>query len=367
MSLPERPPDGVREPRLPRFAFVVHALTPFHRRVLGLRMVAPSLALGREDGTSPWRMGRVARLSLDGVAEGVILGVTLDPAQMLADQERAVTRMERVVRMELDREPLDAVGLGSLCAVVGGRGEALAERLPMPVTTGGAATAWALFENTLTVLRARGVEGPVAVCGSTSPVGKVVAALLAGEGLEVHVDGKRGGKGQRITVCDSPAAAARGCPVVVGAGPTGGTLEPAALNDDAVLVDVALPETLTGRPPPRARVLAGEAVEMPPGWRRDGWGHLYHLLAGYGPTQVFACLIEPLVLAVTRRGRPFALGRRLEVDDVREFGRAASALGFRPRLVQGWSEVSAERVARPPRFARLRSEISGRISSGGSS
>ncbi len=119
------------------------------------------------------------------------------------------------------------------------------------------------------------------------------------------------------------------------AGPTGGTLDPAVLEPGAVVVDVAIPGTLRGRRRD-VRVYAGEAVALPPGWDRGGWGHLFHLLAGYGPWQVFACLVEPLVLAVEGRRRPYALGRRVEPEDVRAFGRAAEALGFRPRLARGW-------------------------------
>jgi predicted amino acid dehydrogenase len=345
----------------PRFAFVVHALSPAHRRVMGLRWATMRLALGMDEGVSPWKMGRICDLGLPGIADGVILGITLDPEQMLADQERAVLRMERVVRLALEEGPLAAVGLGSLCAVVGGRGEALAERLPVPVTTGGAATAWALAVNTLRVVEALGTAGPVAVVGASSPVGRAVAAYLADAGLGVRVDGKRAGKGLAVEVCEGPEEAVAGAPVVVGAGPTGGVLAPEALAPGAVLVDVALPATLTGPPPPGVQVLAGEAIALPPNWARGGWGHAYHLFAGYGPTQVFACVIEPLVLAATGRGAPYALGRKLELSAVRDFGRAAEALGFVPRLAEGWRGIEPSRVAQPRPASGLRGLVSARL------
>ncbi|MEL6344865.1 MAG: hypothetical protein AAFV53_17240, partial [Myxococcota bacterium] len=55
------------------------------------------------------------------------------------------------------------------------------------------------------------------------------------------------------------------------------------------------------------------------------------LLAGYGLSQVYACLIEPLVMVSLDRTRPFALGRALDVADVRLLGAQAHALGFSPR------------------------------------
>jgi predicted amino acid dehydrogenase len=60
------------------------------------------------------------------------------------------------------------------------------------------------------------------------------------------------------------------------------------------------------------------------------------VLAGYGPQQVYACLIEPLVLAVEGRAAPYALGRKLEAATVRQFAAQAEALGFQPRLAAGW-------------------------------
>ncbi|MEC7946530.1 MAG: hypothetical protein VX265_03120, partial [Myxococcota bacterium] len=55
-----------------------------------------------------------------------------------------------------------------------------------------------------------------------------------------------------------------------------------------------------------------------------------------GPFQVYACLIEPLVMAAQGRREPYSLGRQLDPDDVVRFGEAASAYGFAPRLARGW-------------------------------
>jgi predicted amino acid dehydrogenase len=146
--------------------------------------------------------------------------------------------------------------------------------------------------------------------------------------------------------------------IVVGAGPTGASLPAEAVAPGAVLIDVAIPDTLVGTPAPGVRVLAGEAVVPPPGWRAGGWGRLYQVFAGYGPTQVYACLIEPLVVAVAGRSEPFAQGRRLKADTVVAFGEAAEALGFHPRLAQGWRGVPSRRLrGRRRRRDRLRAAL----------
>lgn len=292
--------------------------------------------LAYRDGTDPGDVSPLCRLGLEGVAEGVIVGIPMTPAQMLEDQERALTRMIRAVAVAGD---VRAVGLGSLCAVVASRGEALAERVPMPVTTGAAATAWALWQNVRAVHALRG--GPVAIVGASGAVGGAVAALLAEEGVPLRLDHPRAARNlAEAQGFSSPAEAVAGCGLIVGAGPTGATLPAAAVSPGAIVVDVALPATILGRTPRGVRVLAGEAVSLPAGWRRDGWGQLYHLLAGYGPWQVFACLVEPLILAASGRDAPFALGRRVDPLTVRAFGEAAAALGFQPRLARGWTKIS---------------------------
>ena len=321
-------------PARPRFAFLVHALSVPHQRVLGLRHFTPGLAFGRRDGTSPYDLGEVARVGLRNLVDGVVADVPMTPDQMLADQERALARMERLVHRLQRSGPVHAVGLGSLCAVVAGRGSALAERVDVPVTTGGAATAWSLLENTRAVLARR--RGPVAVLGARNPVGQAVAALLSAEGVPVVVDNKRAARGLTVEVAPSAEEAVRSCRVVVGAGPTGGTLDPAALQPGSVLVDVAIPATPAGSVGRGVKILAGEAVSVPRTWERGGWGRLYQVLAGYGPFQVYACLIEPLVMALQERKKPYALGRRIDPDDVVRFGEAAVAYGFRPRLARGW-------------------------------
>lgn len=325
-----------------RFAFVVHALSSLHRRAIGLRRARPELVLGFDDGADAWSgRGRLATYRFGDDLVGDILAVPLAPEQMLTDQSRAVARMERVVREGMQRHGVryEAVGLGSLCAVVGGRGDALAQRLSVPVTTGAAATAWSLWENTVAVAEGRQLVGPIGVVGSAGPVGRGVAALLADDGWPVRVDSKRGGRKLPVEVCPSVEDTVHGAPLIVGAGPTGGTLAPEAVASGAVLVDVAIPATLTGPPERGIDVLAGEAVVGPSHLRGGGWGPIYQTLAGYGPWQLFACVIEPLVMAATGRTEPYALGRRLKPDTIQAFGDAAASLGFRPRLARGFLEV----------------------------
>jgi predicted amino acid dehydrogenase len=325
----------------PRFCFVVHALSRVHRGIMGVPSARMGLIGQWRDGTGPDDVLPVCTFRLEGVAEGMVVGVPMVPEDLLVDQQRAVDRMVDAVALAGN---VSAVGLGSLCAVVGGRGDELASRLSVPVTNGGAATAWALLENVRRVLEVRG-EQRVAVVGSRGPVGQAVVRCLVEDGVQVRVDHPRAAKGLDVEVVTGAEAVVAGCSVIVGAGPTGGTVPAGSLAPGCVIVDVAIPGTLVGRPHASVLVLAGEAVSFPANWKKGFWGGLYHVLSGYGPEQVFACLIEPLIMATTGRTEPFSIGRSLASADVEAFGVAARALGFAPRLASGWRGVPQSRLA----------------------
>ena len=289
-----------------RFVFLVHPLVRSARRLAALR--TGRVRLLATDRPTIDDIAVYARIGF-GEVEGVVVGLPLLPDELLADQARALLWMERAVQIAA---PVGHVGLGSVLAVVAGRGTALAEACGLPVTTGNAATAWAATSITHRIAAGR----PVAVLGGRGAVGRAVADVLAADGLSVAVD-----------PVDVSAYE-----VVVGAHTTGGVLAPSALHPRATLVDVALPPTLSGPPPAGVTVLAGESVALPEGWRRDVWGHLFHVVAGYGWTGVYACVLEPLIAARIGRETPFAQGRRLDVAAVRAFGAAAEHAGFHPRI-----------------------------------
>ncbi len=282
-----------------RFAFLVHPLVPVARRLQGLRCGSAPIALGLRAGTEPDDCGVLARLSYRGV-EGVIVGVPMLPEELLADQERALRCMLRAVQIA---GPVAHVGLGSVLSVVAGRGAALQAACGIPVTTGNAATAWAAWRIAARVAAGR----RVGVIGAKGTVGRALVELLGG-------------------VADPQDLGA--FEVLVGAHTTGGTVEPGRLRPGTHLVDVALPPTLSGPPPRGVSVLPGERLALPAGWSRDVWGWLFHVVAGYGPRHVYACLLEPLLAVLEARTEPWQHGRALSAATVRAFGEAAARHGF---------------------------------------
>lgn len=292
-----------------QFAFLVHPLIPLARRLSAVPTVKPHLLFGRPPRI-PDDVEVYCRLGFED-AEGAIVGVPLLPDELLADQARALVAMERAVQIAA---PARYIGLGSVLAVVAGRGAPLQEACGLPVTTGNVATTWAALSITRAAARARGATR-IGVLGGRGAVGRALAELLRAD-FDVVVD----------------PAEPRDHLFLVGANTSGQLLDPSALAPGTTLVDVSLPRTLSGPAPPGVTVLAGESVALPRGWRRDVWGHLFHIVAGYGTRSVYACLLEPLIAVRQGRTEPFAQGRRIEAAAVRAFGAAAEAAGFRPEL-----------------------------------
>ncbi len=299
-------------------------------RISGAPLRDAALVTGRVSARD--EPGVLCHLGLRGRVEGVVISVPRLPEHLLTDQEGALAAMVAAADLAVAdlAGPVDAIGLGSLLAVVAGRGVSLGQQLSTPVTTGAAATSWAAVRNTLDWLQGR--DEPVVVLGFRSVVGQAVAAELARQGVRVIAGGSGKAlerKARRLGVPllpeDEAASQAR---LVLGCATTGGTLDPACLRPGTTLLDVALPPTLKG-PAPHVEVFAAEAVALPEGWTRGFWGRLYHVFSGYGLGSVYACLLEPMVMALGGRREPYAQGRAVHLED---FARDAEALGLRPRL-----------------------------------
>ena len=297
---------------------------------MALRCRKFGLLTGGRDGTEPDDVATLCRFRYGREILGEVVCVPLLPEQLLSDQQLALDRMLRAVRHAAkDGIFPSAVGLGSLCAVVAQRGEALQQHLDVPVTTGNAATAWTLFRN---ILGQAGQDpGEIGIVGSGSPVGLATSTLLASKGLTIRVDSKKAARASGGSYFPTSEEAVAGCRVVAGCGPTGPILEPRALASGCRLVDVALPSTLRGRPPKGAAVYAGEAMSMPGNWHRGYWGPLYHMVSGYGYSTVLACLVEPLAVVWGGLDHPLAQGRKVDQSHAAEFGMLAEQMGFLPR------------------------------------
>lgn len=308
-----------------RFLFLVHPLSSIHRTIMGFRCrFWKSLKTGhygREE------IATLCRFHLGHDIEGVVMSIPFLPDELIEDQDRALSFLHRAYRIALAQYGrIDAVGLGSLCSVVASRGVELQKMIPVPVTTGNAATAWCLYSH----IQQKESSGTIAVLGSLSPVGQVLCRLLHEEGYTLRVDKKRAAK-KYGWEHGAPEDIVSDVSLVVGCGPTGPILEGSALAAHAEVIDVALPSSIRGSV--HNMVYQGEGMSMPISWKRGFWGPLYHLVSGYGWNTVLACLIEPLILVSLDRSEGFAVGSKIDPQAVLDFGAEANRLGFTPKLI----------------------------------
>jgi predicted amino acid dehydrogenase len=318
----------------PKFAFLIHPLAGFQRRLIGVRRLHVPLIGGGPGGVDV--VGPAAKIWLDtaaGRVHGVIVAVPDLADQLVVDQARALALQERAAHAAI-AAGADVIGLGNALAVVAGRGKELAARVPVPVTTGQASTAWACAAITRLVLAERGLpRGPVGVLGFAGTVGDAVAASLRDTRVDVRVEAPGAALAKRAAALGAVAGSlddVLGCPVLVGAATTGPLLAPERLRPGTILVDLALPPTLSAGPlPAGVRIVRGEALSVPGRMGGRFWGRLWLLLAAYGRGCVYACLAEPAAMALTG-ARGWSEGRRLDPDRVAAAGEALRALGFTP-------------------------------------
>lgn len=315
-----------------RFGFVVHPLNRWQQRLLGAWTLYRSPAVVR----------RYPRLITGSgtVLQGQVVGIPYTPEQMLADQERAVAEIGEAV-LRLARWGARCVGLGAVAALVGARGQAVASRVAVPVTTGHGLTTFASLRTLDLAARFAGIprDEPVAVLGAPGPVALGLAACLGAAGREVKVAldplpppvARYLGRWPSVRPMPRRAALA-GSRLVLGASSTGGSLTEQELAPGAVLVDVAQPRDLL-LPPSRRDVLVvdGELVCLPPGCVLDHLTRIYNRVVGQGSRHVLACFAEPMVLATAGAERAAALcrpGRYPDPAAIVELGALAEAEGF---------------------------------------
>ena len=275
----------------------------------------------------PSEISTLCRFRLGDEIEGVVMSIPLLPDELIDNQDRALSFLHRAYRLALaEYGRIDAVGLGSLCSVVASRGVELQKMIPVPVTTGNAATAWCMYVH----IQNKKVSGPIVVLGALSPVGQVLCRLLHQEGYTLRVDKKRAAK-KYGWAYGPPEEIVKGVSLVIGCGPTGPVMDGSALEANAEVIDVALPSSIRGTT--HNMVYQGEGMSMPSSWKRGFWGPLYHLVSGYGWNTVLACLIEPLILVSLERKEGFALGAKIDPQAVLDFGAEATRLGFTPKLI----------------------------------
>ena len=153
------------------FAFLVHPLVAWHRRILGVRRWHLPLMLGKDDvgidGVGV--VGQVRIPTLQGYMTGLIIAIPDTADRLAQNQQRAAALRHRAAQIAIEHGA-HTIGLGNALAVVAGRGAFMAERISKPVTTGDASTAWTCAQITTKAISKHQLENePIGLLGELSP------------------------------------------------------------------------------------------------------------------------------------------------------------------------------------------------------
>jgi acetylornithine/succinyldiaminopimelate/putrescine aminotransferase len=226
------------------------------------------------------------------------------------------------------------VGLGSMTGVVGGHGTHLAQRGPIPVTTGNSLTVFAALENLTRVCHETQLDlsgETVAVIGVPGSIAVAAAKLLAplcGRLLLVarNASTRAAQLAEQLDaelLLDIPQALAQ-ARVVLSATSSGNCIDQQKLQPGSVVVDVAVPTDVIGSRAVRddVLVLSGGLARVPSTVPLNSNYLWFH--QGMVPS----CLAETMVLALDGCCECFSLGRQLDTGGILAIGARAVAHGF---------------------------------------
>lgn len=313
--------------------------------------------------------------------DGLIYALGSTPRQMLTHSpEFTYKRIERAIRDAAERGAKIA-GLGAFTKVVGDAGITIAQRAPIPVTTGNSLTIAATLETAKIAVRRMGwpdlSQGRVMVVGATGAIGSVCARLLAAAVRDVVLVSRQLDKllalrsrilaetpGARVEICTDSALFIAGCDLIITATSAFGqrVLDVSQCKPGAVILDVALPSDIAREEAAvRPDVLVVESGEVIiPGAVE------FTFDIGLPPGVAYACLAEAALLAMAGRFESFTLGRNVQPEQVKEMYRLFRLHGceiaplrsfgvlLTDELIAEKNDRAAELRRNPELFARVK-------------
>jgi len=378
-----------------RFAFVIHPLDIgfVHKdpdfkwtKVLPDRVVEEAAAF-----LKPMFVGHIAggRSPTTGQRiEGYLFALGSTPRQMMRHSPRfTYDRLNEAAKMA-ERMGCRLMGLGAFTSVVGDAGKTVAHEAAIAITSGNSLTVAATLEAAKQAVVNMGAtslkEGRAMIIGATGSIGAVCSRLLAQAIHDVVlvsiepeklIDLKRTIEretpGTKVTIALRPGDLAADCDLVVTATSAFGQriLDISTCKPGAVICDVARPPDIGKKEAalrPDVCVIESGEVLIPGDIDID-----YDIGLPKGTT--YACLAETALLAMEGRFESYTLGRKIDMDKVKEIYRLFKKHEFHIAGLRSFGKLltdadfaakrrlAAELTASPERLARTRAEVSARI------
>jgi predicted amino acid dehydrogenase len=275
---------------------------------------------------------------------------------------------KRIVRaIEIGAElGADVAGLGAFTGVVGDGGVTVAQRSPIPVTTGNSLTIAAGIQSLFRGADEMGIDAKQAtavVVGATGSIGSACVQLIAPKVKHIvmvarnhtrlskfHESVKNDLPCSSSFTTDIPEAVRQGQLVLTATSSTQDVIQPEDLQTGAVVCELSLPHDVSRRVAelrPDVLVTEGGNMLVPgdvrfervrePGLEWD---------TNLPPRTALACMSETMVLALENKLECYTLGRGIELDKVIEIEKMADRCGFKLADMRAFdTAITPEKIA----------------------
>lgn len=298
--------------------------------------------------------------------EGWFVAAPLLPEQMLElPREEVYARILRAIDIGVELGA-EIAGLGAFSGVVGDAGVTIAQRAPIPVTTGNSLTISAGVRSLFRGAAEMGIEAGAAtavVVGATGSIGSACIELIAPRVREVIFVARNETRLRKAHAALAPrlpcassytldigAAVRRADLVLTATSSTQDVIEPEDLRTGAVVCELSLPHDVSRRVAverPDVLVVEGGNMRVPGELRAQRVrepDRPFDLNLPRGT--LLACMSETALLALCDRRESYTLGRGIDLAKVREIEQLATQCGFSLADMRAFdTAVTREKIA----------------------
>jgi fatty aldehyde-generating acyl-ACP reductase len=354
-----------------KFCFVIHPLSfeDVVRYEPGAKGKGKPIIAKILEWMPPWAAAHVTGVRTpDGrETEGWFVAAGLLPAQMLEmPREQVYERILGAIDIGV-RLGAEVAGLGAFTGVVGDGGVTIAERAPIPVTTGNSLTIAAGVRSLFRGATEMGIdakEATAVIVGATGSIGGACVELIAPHVAHVVLVARNETRLRKFHesirddlpcassyTTDISAAVQRADLVLTATSSTQDVIEPEDLRTGAVVCEVSLPHDVSRRVAverPDVLVVEGGNMRVPGEMR---WSRVREegedFDMGLPRGTALACMSETMVLALENRCESYTLGRGIDLAKVREIDGLAERAGFSLADMRAFDlPISREQIAR---------------------
>ena len=329
------------------FAFIVHPITIEQLKNFWplIRIVPDFIIKTSLKNLPPFKVSHIKSVrSIQGKEiQGYFIACPLLPKQMLDLEEGFV--LEKIISAGHIAERLGAeiIGLGGYTSIVGDKGQAIANSLKIPVTSGNTYTAWSVFEAIYRMAKVKNIDlkkSHLAVIGATGSIGslcvrkfseyipKITITARHRDKLERLKDTILNFNGVEVNIEEDAHTAVKNADIVITT-----TSAPEALQNieelksGALVCDVSVPKNIAGKVNPQRDIslIDGGLIKLP--FATD-----FGVDTGLPKNTVYASVAETMLLTLEGRFMNYSLGDNINLDKMEEIADIAVRHGFEVRV-----------------------------------